>query len=217
MDSHSGLGRLPAELIQQIIGDLAEEEPSSRRELTQEPSVQFLDSDIKGLKNLSLTCRSLRYLTFRPLFRYFRVGLESFTAEATPGKSAEPNLKPLRNLSRFIEQHKLSDKTLGLTIFFPVQCSLGQHHLANFVSNFGDFVLEINPETLTLIGPPKLLGDLMGLTVDETDEWAFGRKVHVMSMRQASELADRLAVVPPAGSDASFPTTPRLRVDLSPA
>ncbi|KAL8726891.1 MAG: hypothetical protein Q9181_005899 [Wetmoreana brouardii] len=193
MDIHSGLGRLPAELIRQIIGDLAEEEPSSRRELTQEPSVHVLHNDTKGLKNLSLTCRTLRFLTFKPLFRYLRVGIKAFSADATLGKSAEPNLEPLRNLSRFIE-HELSDKILGLAIFFPVQCSLGQHHLADFVSKLGDFVLEMNPEIFTLIGPPKLLGDMMDLTVDETDEWAFGRKVHVISMRQASELADAATI-----------------------
>lgn len=186
----SGFGNLPIETVQEIIGYLAIEEPTSVMNLQQEPSLCLLESDNKPLKNLTLTCRSLRNLVFPFLFQFLRFGFSALTPEATQGDNADACLKDLYTLSRFVSRYGLASVVRGLTIFFPVQTDLGDHYLHSFRHKLLAFALgEINPARLTLIASAAVLGKIAQIQVDERDIWAFGKKIHVLSLRQPQELA----------------------------
>lgn len=189
MATASDFQSLPVELIQQVVEVLADELPSSQRELSCEPSVNLLDNDLKPLKNLSICSRTMRQLTILPLFKYLRVGMGAITSQKAKGTDADPCLKAMYKLARFMKQQGLLGKTLGVTCFFPLRSQLGLRFRANFIKKFGNMVLAINPEVLTLIGSANMLGDLSDLLVDERDEWAFGRRAHVLSLRQPLALA----------------------------
>ncbi|KAL8918073.1 MAG: hypothetical protein Q9208_007595 [Pyrenodesmia sp. 3 TL-2023] len=190
MAKASGFRSLPTETVQQIIGYLAIEEPSSVKNLQQEPSLCLLESDDKPLKNLSLTCRSLRNLVFSFLFQFLRFGFSVLTPESTQGDNADACLKDLYTLSRFVSRYALASGVRSLTIFFPVQTDLGGHYLHSFRHKLLAFALgEINPGRLTLIASAAVLGKIAQLHVDQRDIWAFGKKIHVLSLRQPGELA----------------------------
>ncbi|KAI4182929.1 MAG: hypothetical protein LQ346_006443 [Caloplaca aetnensis] len=183
MAQASSFGGLPAETAQQIVGYLAKEEPCSVKNLPQEPSICLLESDQKPLKNLSLT-----FFSF--LFQILRCSFSVLTAESTQGNNADECLKDLYALSRFVARYRLARKVRGLTFFFPVQTDIGGHYLHDFRFKLLAFALgEINPERLTIIAAAAVLGKIGQLHVDEHDTWAFGKKIHVLSLRQPREVA----------------------------
>ncbi|KAI4143975.1 MAG: hypothetical protein L6R39_004370 [Caloplaca ligustica] len=188
MAATPGFGKLPVEVVEEVIGYLALEEPASTKELRQEPSIHLFESGSKPLKNLSLTCASLRNMVFPFLFQFLRLGFDSLTPQTARGDNADTCLQGLYKLSRFVSQNGLAGSIRGLTFFFPVETELGLHYLNNFRHKLVSFALgEVNPQSLTLIASPAVLGEITEATVYDRETWAFGQRVHVLNFRQPFE------------------------------
>ncbi|KAI4124168.1 MAG: hypothetical protein LQ338_004943 [Usnochroma carphineum] len=190
MPEPSGFRRVPVEVVEQIIQYLDIEQPTTLRRIRYEPSAGLLDSDLKPLKNLSLTCRSLRNLVFHSLFQFLRLGFDDLTPQTAKGYNADNCLKELYKLSRFVSRFGLAGKIRGLAFFFPVETEFGLHYLHDFRHKLLSFALgEMNPESLTLIASATVLGEISQLEVNEHDMWAFKPRVHILNLRQPPELA----------------------------
>ncbi|KAL8899779.1 MAG: hypothetical protein Q9207_006024 [Kuettlingeria erythrocarpa] len=127
---------------------------------------------------------------FSSLFQFLRCGFSVLTPESTQGDNADECLKGPYALSRFVARYWLASRVRGLTFFFPLETDIGGHYLHDFRFKLLAFALgEINSERLTLIAPPAVLGKIGHLHVNENDTWAFGKKIHVLSLRQPRELA----------------------------
>ncbi|KAL8717445.1 MAG: hypothetical protein Q9225_005311 [Loekoesia sp. 1 TL-2023] len=187
MAATTSLRKLPVEVFDRVVHFLADEEPSSTREIWHKPTVHLIDNEQKSLKNLSLTCRSLRTMVFYTLFRFLRLGFDVVLRETS---KAEYHLQGLYCMSRFIQEHNLAGKIHGLTLFFPVQSHIGSQYLPDFVRDLVLFALgEVNPRSFTLIGSASLLGSLTSIHVADEDTWAFGERIHVLTLKQPSHLA----------------------------
>ncbi|KAL8994825.1 MAG: hypothetical protein Q9188_006957 [Gyalolechia gomerana] len=189
MAAVSGIKSLPVEIVEQVVSLLAEEEPASIREIRHEPSIELLDSDCKPLKNLSVVCRSLRSVVFLYLFQFIRLGFDVLLRETS---KAETHLQGLHRLARFINKYNLADNVKGLTVFFPLHSEIGLQNRPDFVRTLVFFALkDVNPMSLTLIGSASLLGSLTFIHVADGYTWAYGKRIHVLNLKQPSHLARR--------------------------
>ncbi|KAL8933338.1 MAG: hypothetical protein Q9211_005830 [Gyalolechia sp. 1 TL-2023] len=187
MAATSGFKTLPVEIVEQVVGLLAEEEPSSTREIRHEPIIELLENDCKPLKNLSLVCRSFRSLIFPYLFQFIRLGFDVLLRDT---RKAETHLQAMYRLSRFIKMYNLADNIKGLTLFFPLQTGIEPQHLPGFVRTLVIFALEdVNPMSLTLIGSASLLGSLTFVHVAEEYTWAYDKRIHVLNLKQSLDMA----------------------------
>ena len=86
-------GDLPPEVFDLVLSFLDVSELPSSLFLYEQPSVSMVQSDVKPLKNLSLTCRSMRRCIFKVLFKHTKVHL---TAEYLPKSQARPRIEDVR-------------------------------------------------------------------------------------------------------------------------
>lgn len=190
MTSTSGFSKLPVEVAEKVIGCLAVEEPCSTKRIRQEPSIYLLVSESTPLKNVSLTCRSLRSLVFHLLFQFLRIVFDVPSPQTAKGDNTNGCLDKLHELSRFVSNYGLASRVRGLAFFFPVQHVFNFYYLGKLRHEFMSFTLEeMNPEFLTLIASPSVLGEIALLFVEERDVWAFGQNIHVLKLRQPRDLA----------------------------
>ncbi|KAI4174979.1 MAG: hypothetical protein LQ343_002006 [Gyalolechia ehrenbergii] len=189
MAAVSGIKSLPVKIVEQVVSLLAEEEPASIHEIRHEPSIELLDNDCKPLKNFSLVCRSLRSVVFPYLFQFIRLGFDVLLRETS---KAETRLQGLYRLARFINKYNLADNVKGLTIFFPLHSEIRSQNRPDFVRTLVSFALkDVNPMSLTLIGSASLLGSLTFIHVTDGYTWAYGKRIHVLNLKQPSHLARR--------------------------
>ncbi|KAL8933566.1 MAG: hypothetical protein Q9216_006311 [Gyalolechia sp. 2 TL-2023] len=182
-----GMTTLPVEIMEQVVGLLAEEEPPSTRMMRHEPSLELLDSNYKPLKNLSLVCHSLRSFVFLTLFQYIRLDFDVLLRDTS---KADHHLQGLYRLARFIKEHNLADNIKGLTLCFPLQSEIGPHYLPHFVPALVVFALkDVNPMSLTLMCSAPVLGDLTFIHVVNEHGWAYGERLHVLNLKQPSHIA----------------------------
>ncbi|KAL9576137.1 MAG: hypothetical protein Q9212_007353 [Teloschistes hypoglaucus] len=175
-----GFYDLPAEVGEEIVGYL-DDEP----ELNAEPAIHMVEKHKQTLKNFSLVCHYARALVFQLLFLYLRVEMHTISvSEGTSKHNADAHLQGLKDVLAFIQRNNIMKKTRALTLLFPPGFQLGQHIMADFKYKIIKTIVQLNPLTLTLMGHPSLLGNLLDLTVDTRDQWAFGLRLQVVRLRQ---------------------------------
>ncbi|KAL8766916.1 MAG: hypothetical protein Q9194_006136 [Teloschistes cf. exilis] len=183
MSPHAGFNDLPAEVGEEIVGYLVDDDQQQTE--TDEPSALMLKKHEKNLKNFSLVCHYARALALQLLFLYLKVEMQTTSvSQGTSKHNADAHLQGLKGVMAFIQRNNLMRKIRALTLLFPSGYQLGQHIMADFKYKAIKMVVQLNPPTLTLMGYPALLGNLLDLTVDTRDEWAFGPRLQIIRLRQ---------------------------------
>lgn len=179
------LGDLPSELINLIVHFLDQGEPPSSRCIHQEPSLSLLNSDNQPLKSLSQTCRSMRKLTFRSLFRYSRVRPRPPPLlETWPARNALPRADDITDFLDFVASHRLQYYLQSVVLYIPTQ-DLHPGFGGGFVERLFHMIIEsINPQILTIMIPPPALSNLVPSSLDMSDAWAFEMPLHILRLTQ---------------------------------
>ena len=180
------LGDLPSELINLIVFFLDKAEPPSSRNIHQEPSFSLMSSDNQPLKKLSQTCRSMRNLTFRSLFRYCRVcptappSLDAWSDRALH----RPGPGDIIDFLDFIVLHRLQFHLQSVVLFISTQY-LQPDFECDFVERLVHTIVDaVNPEILTIILPPRMLSYLVPNSLTMADSWAFEMPLHIFRLTQ---------------------------------
>ncbi|KAL8945813.1 MAG: hypothetical protein Q9222_007697 [Ikaeria aurantiellina] len=178
----SSLQSLPTEIVQNIVQHLNCSEPASQRAFDHEPSAESVNSNHKPLKQLSLASRFLRGVVFQSLFTYLLCVFDDFSTAVDPGTYC---LQKMIKLVRLIQKLGMEGKIHGLTVFFPVETCIPKEYIDELVNRFTTFLIcDANPLRLTVIGPASLLCHLIQDRVDSKDEWAFGKRLHMLRLSQ---------------------------------
>ncbi|KAI4196852.1 MAG: hypothetical protein LQ350_006271 [Teloschistes chrysophthalmus] len=182
MSPRAGFNDLPVEVHEEIVGYLVDDDEP---EMLAEPSRLMLEKHEKNLKNLSLVCHYARALVLHLLFMYLKVEMHTTSVpEGASKHNADAHLQGLKGIMAFIQRNNFMSKIRALTLVFPPDYQLGQHVMADFKFKAIKTIVKLNPPTLTLMGYPALLGNLLDLTVDTRDEWAFGARLQIIRLRQ---------------------------------
>ncbi|KAL8769609.1 MAG: hypothetical protein Q9209_004406 [Squamulea sp. 1 TL-2023] len=181
MTPSKGLANIPVELLDLVIEYLAVEQRDVIQRLSREPSVRFLDNQHKPLKQISLTCRSIRARAFTELFSHLRLRIHALRPYTNGGDKACTVFQGLIDLSRFIRLFHLDGRIRCFTLFFPYNTRVTYpvvDKLLAFVSG------QIKLESVIIVGPPAVLYDLSyEMPRGLYNEWRFGSKLNVLYLK----------------------------------
>ena len=147
------LDNLPIEIIRYVLSFL-EVVPPSQRRLFDEPQLDLFESNIQPLKNLSLTCRSLRICSLQPLFRHIKIN------STTSNKL----------LTDFLRDQV---RTVPIPSVFLYDLKCTQYTAKSVLSLVQRVMNSMNPERLTIALPPDAMTALLGCWGGSQDSWAF--------------------------------------------
>ncbi|KAF3387208.1 hypothetical protein F1880_000175 [Penicillium rolfsii] len=159
----SALERLPNELLDQIIAYL-DEEPPSQGGIYQEPDDNITTSENKCLKYLSQSCARLATLVRPMLFVHARMVL--------PGE--------LSQFCCFTHRWELARNIKSMTVLVTDE-HIQRDALRGWIDHLFGF---IDPLRLTILAPPKFIGDALQDIIDERHGWAFGIKYQILQLEQ---------------------------------
>lgn len=156
---------IPPELVEQIISDLAEGEPPSRKLIYEQPSKSLLDHDYHPLKDLSCTCRILRRLCFTSLFSALKLNMEVGTG-----------------FLEFIKSSQLAGRVDSLVLYTTTGC-LGN---SSFLwPRMVEVVDRVNAPSMTIIFPPSLFEEILPYSLNLDHAWAFSIDYQVLHLEMA--------------------------------
>ena len=143
---------LPTEIVEQIVSYLGAKPPSERRMFDQ-PRLDLFDCHLQPLKNVSLTCHSLRICSLKPLFRHLKVNY--------------PSLLELNG--------SLQDKTWPrLRVESVLLYELEYNVNVNIIFGMIKWIMQnLNPGRLSLALLPDIMASLLGRLDNSRDSWAF--------------------------------------------
>lgn len=180
-------GDLPIEIVERIICFLDSEDPAVRK-MRQEPSWRSSYPGDCPLKNLSLTCWSLRKMLMKRLFRSMIIECIVFddVSHIAIGRISVEEFKD------FLVKHNLTNNVSSLSLRLGLGQPLNRSHSPGFF-HIRDVCLRIihclDLRTLTILAPPSILpylicgsdwGPVRG------DEWAFDAPLHAINYSQVS-------------------------------
>lgn len=179
------LGDLPAELINLVVFFLDQAEPPSSRCIHREPSLSLLNSNDQPLKCLSQTCRSMRKIIFRTLFRYAKVRPKvPPLLDTWSHRNALPRADDITDFLDFIALHRQQYYLQGVVLYISTQ-DLHPGFGGGFVERLFHMIVEaINPEILTIMIPPPALSNLVPNSLNMSDAWAFEMPLHILRLTQ---------------------------------
>jgi hypothetical protein len=159
----SALERLPNELLDQIISYL-DIEPPSRTGIYQEPDQNITSSQNKCLKHLSQSCARLANLVRPILFAHARMVL--------PDEPAQ--------FCWFTHKWDLARDIKSMTILVTDE-NIPRDVLCGWIN----YLLgSIDPLWLTILAPPKFIGEALEDMIDERHGWAFGIEYQILQLEQ---------------------------------
>ncbi|KAF7716862.1 Uncharacterized protein PECH_006955 [Penicillium ucsense] len=154
---------LPTELLDWIISYLNQSPPSERR-VYREPEQTITESPDRSLKHLSATCSRFASLIRPHLFTHARLGPREDWSD----------------FRRFVTEWDLSQHVTSLVISFPSEYQT-QFSLRDWVTRLFDF---LDPKRLTILAPPRIIGDMLHTAINEEDGWAFEIDLQILQLTQ---------------------------------
>ena len=167
---------LPLELLEQIISILDEDSrPPSTRLLHEPPSdLLFKGGDPGPLKNLSLTCRSVRSLIAPKMSAYLKVDPDAAQDLADSYRSSS-SLEPPQSLVLYLDRESYPE-------FEPDSKEAGRMQTVR--TNVTSMVNVVNPQALTIVASASCLGWLVDHPLIIGDAWVFNLPYQVMRLEQ---------------------------------
>jgi hypothetical protein len=169
---------LPREIFDLIFHHAAGPILSLSDALCQEPSFSITSAESTTLKNASLVSRTCRRSTLHLLFKHTRLVLRD-------SHLCSFNLKGnVDALLGFLKAHDLVVSSFILGVYnheAPVQRVLG-YQPEEYQSVWADLFQTINPRVVTIVAPPRLLGDLTRCVIDMEDADAFNIKYQILQL-----------------------------------
>ncbi|MCJ1254936.1 hypothetical protein MMC24_002752 [Lignoscripta atroalba] len=181
-----GVHELPNEVLGQVISYL-DVEPPSLKALRREPSILMTCSDEQPLKALSHASQRMRSLALQSLFKYTRVHLSVPSHQEQGSLSGSYRTWPRLQIEAFISfliSYMLSAHVKGIVIYteleFPAELCQGLK--TRFFTLWRSLLKAIDPEFITICGPPSTTASLAGCYVRTMDAWAFDMPLHVLHL-----------------------------------
>ncbi|KAJ5174501.1 uncharacterized protein N7482_000378 [Penicillium canariense] len=161
----SPLERLPNELLDQIISYL-DTEPPSQRQLHKEPDHDITQSRNKSLKHLSQSCSRLATLVRPVLFACARFVLHDAPAQ----------------FCTFVLRYGLARHIKSIVVLI-----YDKHPRKSLVGLWlGQIIDSIDPLRITVLAPPRVIGETFQISINENDSWAFGIEQQILQLEQNS-------------------------------
>jgi hypothetical protein len=169
---------LPHEIFDLICHHAAGPILSLSNAVCEEPSFSITSTESTTLKDVSLVSRAWRRSTLPLLFKHTRLILRD-------SHLCSFNLKGnVDALLGFLKAHDLVVSSFILGVYnheAPVQRVLG-YQPEEYQSVWADLFQAINPRVVTIVAPPRLLGDLTRCIIDMEDADSFNIRYQILQL-----------------------------------
>lgn len=188
------IASLPHEIFDLILHHSVNPVLSLSDAVCQEPSFSITSAENTTLKAVSLVSRAWRRTTLPLLFKHTRLILRD-------SHLCSFNLKGnVDALLAFLKAHDLAVASFFLGVYnhdAPVQRVLG-YQPEEYQSVWSDLFRAIDPRVVTIVAPPRLLGDLTRCIIDMQDADMFNIKYQILQLSvEKSAPSKQLNQTPP--------------------
>lgn len=203
---------LPREILDLIFHHAAGPILSLSEAVCQEPSFSITSAESTTLKDASLVSRAWRRSTLPLLFKHTRLILRD-------SHLCSFNLKGnVDALLGFLKSHDLVVSSFILGVYnheAPVQRVLG-YQPEEYQSVWGDLFQAINPRVVTIVAPPRLLGDLTRCIIDMEDADSFNIKYQILQLSVEKLAPSKVIHQSPQENDATPASQPQGLLQIRP-
>ncbi|EPS30224.1 hypothetical protein POX_b02766 [Penicillium oxalicum] len=159
----SPLESLPVELLDEVFFYL-DHNPPSEDQVYQKPEHSITKSSERNLKHLAASCSRLAFLIRPRLFVHARLGLH----------------ENLDGFCKFFIRWELGPRVKSVVISLPTDYVVQPHTCIQLARVFNI----LDPHRITILAPPRVIGELLDTTIDEKDGWAFEIRLQILQLTQ---------------------------------
>ncbi|OBT82114.1 hypothetical protein VE02_08779 [Pseudogymnoascus sp. 03VT05] len=203
---------LPHEIFDLIFQHAAGPILSLSDAVCEEPSFSITSAESTTLKDASLVSRVWRRYMLPLLFKHTRLILRD-------SHLCSFNLKGnVDSLLSFLKAHDLVVSSFILGVYnheAPVQRVLG-YQSEEYQSVWTDLFQAINPRVVTIVAPPRLLGDLTRCVIDMEDADSFNIKYQILQLSVEKLAPSKQIDQSPRENDATPVSQPQGLLQISP-